>query len=100
MPGGSDYREPYRLGFRREAVELVRRGGRPVTEIACELGVSDESLSKWLGQAAPRCRRARGPGDGRAPGAARATPARPDTRARTGDPKKAAAFFARESETR
>ena len=47
-----NYQKPYPPEFRREAVELVQRGGRPVTEIARELGVSGESLSKWLRQAA------------------------------------------------
>ena len=52
MPRGSNYQKPYPPEFRREAVELVQRGGRPVTEIARELGVSDESLRRWLRQAA------------------------------------------------
>lgn len=41
-------RPPYPEEFRREAVELVRSSGRPVKEIAKDLGVSDQSLSNWV----------------------------------------------------
>jgi transposase-like protein len=37
--------------FRREAVELVRRSGRPLREIAVDLGISTETLRMWMGQA-------------------------------------------------
>jgi transposase len=37
--------------FRADAVELVRTGGRPVRQIARELGVSYESLRQWVRQA-------------------------------------------------
>lgn len=33
--------------FRREAVELLRFSGRPVSQIAKELGVSEQSLRGW-----------------------------------------------------
>ena len=36
--------------FRREAVELVRSSGRPIPQIADELGVSPQSLGNWVGQ--------------------------------------------------
>jgi transposase len=42
---------PYPPEFRREAVELVRLSGRPVPVIAKELGVSDQSLRNWVNQA-------------------------------------------------
>lgn len=45
------YRKPYAPEFRREAVQLVRSSGRPIREIARELGVSYESLRAWLKQA-------------------------------------------------
>jgi transposase len=37
--------------FRHDAVELVRSSGRPIQQIARELGVSYESLRAWLKQA-------------------------------------------------
>jgi transposase len=35
---------PYRLDFRREAVELLKRSGKSVRMLARELGVSPQSL--------------------------------------------------------
>jgi transposase len=51
MPRGSNFHRPYPPEFRREAVELYRRAGRPLTEIAVDLGVSTETLRSWVGQA-------------------------------------------------
>jgi transposase len=34
--------------FKRDAVNLVRSSGRPVAEIARELGVGESSLAYWL----------------------------------------------------
>lgn len=42
--------------FRREALELVRTSGRPVTEIAASLGVNHHTLRTWLRE--DRARRA------------------------------------------
>ena len=52
MPRGSNFQKPYPPEFRREAVELYRRSGRPLREIALDLGVSTETLRIWSRQAA------------------------------------------------
>jgi transposase len=38
------------LEFRREAVELLRRSGKTVPQLAAELGVSPQSLRNWARQ--------------------------------------------------
>ena len=91
-------RPPYPEEFRREAVELVRTSGRPVKEIAKDLGVSDQSLSNWVKRVEIDA--------GRAPGVT--TEEREELRKLRRENrvlreereilKKAAAFFARESE--
>jgi transposase len=43
--------KPYPEEFKREAVELLRTSGRPLAQIARELGVSTESLGLWRKQA-------------------------------------------------
>ena len=55
-------RPPYPEQFRREAVELVRkaRGDRSVTEIAKDLGVTEQSLRSWVKQADVDAGRAHG----------------------------------------
>jgi transposase len=45
--GGSGWRPPYPPEFRREAVRLVREGGRSRRLVARELGVSAESIRLW-----------------------------------------------------
>jgi transposase len=51
MPRGSNFRRPYPPEFRRAAVELYRRGGQPLDEVARDLGVATESLRTWAKQA-------------------------------------------------
>jgi transposase-like protein len=51
MPKGSNFHRPYPPEFRREAVELVRRSGRPLRGIAVDLGISTETLRMWMRQA-------------------------------------------------
>jgi transposase len=41
---------PYPEDFRREAVRLVRRGDRSIPELARDLGVSPQSLRNWVRQ--------------------------------------------------
>ena len=38
---------PYTQEFRREAVQLLRSSGRPIPQLAKELGVSPQSLRNW-----------------------------------------------------
>ena len=42
------HQSPYPPEFREQAVQLVRTSGRPVREIAEELGVNDQTLRNWL----------------------------------------------------
>jgi transposase len=44
-------RPAYPEEFRREAVELVRSSGRSIPQIAAELGCSPQSLCSWVRQA-------------------------------------------------
>ena len=37
--------------FKRDAVELVRSSGRPIAEVAAELGLYDSTLGNWVRQA-------------------------------------------------
>jgi transposase len=43
-------RPPYPQEFREEAVRLARSSDRPISEVAREIGVSSESLRKWVKQ--------------------------------------------------
>lgn len=93
-------RKPYPDEFKREALELVRSSGRPLAQIARELGVSTESLRLWRRQAEID--------DGEREGLT--SEEREELRRLRHDNRilkqerdllvKAAAFFARESETR
>ena len=42
---------PYSEEFRREAVALLRSSGRSIPQLATELGVSPQSLRNWSKQA-------------------------------------------------
>ncbi len=44
-------RPPYPESFRADAVALVQASGKPIREVAADLGVSGESLRKWVQQA-------------------------------------------------
>lgn len=43
----SKTRPTYTEEFRRDAVELLRTSGKPLSQVARDLGVSDASLRKW-----------------------------------------------------
>jgi transposase-like protein len=43
-------RRRFTAEFKRDAVELVRTGGRPIAEIARELGTYDSTLGNWVRQ--------------------------------------------------
>jgi transposase len=51
MPRGSNFQKPYSPEFRRDAVELYKRSGKPLRELAVELGISTETLRMWVRQA-------------------------------------------------
>ena len=48
MPRGTNHQKPYPPEFRREAVALARSSGRPIAEVAGELGVAHETLRIWI----------------------------------------------------
>jgi transposase len=43
-------RRQFTAEFERDAVELVRTSGRPIAEIARELGIYDSTLGNWVRQ--------------------------------------------------
>jgi transposase len=88
---------PYPLEFRREAVRLLRTSGRSIPQLAKELGCSPQSLRNWARQL---------DGDeGKAEGLSsdEREELRRENRILTEEReilRKAAAFFAKDSETR
>jgi transposase len=42
---------PYPPEFRREAVQLTRTSGRSIAQVARDLGVSNQTLRNWIKQA-------------------------------------------------
>src|SRR5215213_4974161 len=43
-------RRQFTAEFKRDAMELVRTTGRPIAEIARELGIYDSTLGNWVRQ--------------------------------------------------
>lgn len=43
-------RPPYPPEFRAEAVRLVKTSGEPIARIAKDLGISDQTLRNWVAQ--------------------------------------------------
>ena len=93
---------PYPAEFRARAVELVRTSGKSILEIARELGISGEGLRNWVRQADADAGRGR-PGELTTDEKAELQRLRRENKVLREEReilKKAAAFFARESETR
>jgi transposase len=91
---------PYPMDFRREAVELLRRSGQTVPQLAAELGVSPQSLRNWAKQLDVDEGRAQGLSSDEREELRRL---RRELRVVTEEReilKKAAAFFVKESENR
>ena len=44
-------RPPYPPEFRQEAVRLVQSSGKPIVQVARELGIAGETLRSWVRQA-------------------------------------------------
>ena len=100
MPRGSNFKRPYPPEFRREAVEPYRRSGRPLAEIARDLGVATESLRMWVRQAGIDAGQRDGVTSEEREELRRLRRENRVLREEREVLRKAAAFFARESETR
>jgi transposase len=94
------YRKPYPPEFRREAVELVRSSGQSMRAVARDLDVSYESLRLWVKQAGIDAGEREGLTTGEREELRRLRSENRLLRQEREILKKAAAFFARESETR
>ena len=93
-------RPPYPAEFKEEAVRLARSSGKPVAQIARDLGVSFESLRHWVKQAAVDEGSREGLTTDERAELAKLRRENQTLRQEREILKKAAAFFARESESR
>jgi transposase len=94
-------RPPYPEEFKREAIELVRLTGKSIRQAAKDLGISEVSLRNWVKQAAADAGERPG-GLSRAAREARRRLRRENQTLRMEREilKKAAAFFAKETDER
>ena len=94
-------RPPYPEEFKREAIELVRLTGKSIRQAAKDLGISEVSLRNWVKQAAADAGERRGglSSDEREE-LARLRRENQTLRMEREILKKAAAFFARETDER
>src|SRR3954467_10577345 len=91
---------PYSLEFRREAVRLLRTSGRSIPQLSRELGCSPQSLRNWSRQVDGGERKAEGLTSDEREDLRRL---RREVRTLSEEReilRKAAAFFAKDSETR
>ena len=94
-------RPPYPEEFKREAIELVRITGRSKRQVAEDLGISDVTLRNWIKQAErDEGKRPDGLSTDEREELARLRRENQTLRMEREILKKAAAFFARESDSR
>ncbi len=93
MPG----RRGYPPEFRAEAVELYHTSDKSIRDIAAELGISSESLRRWVAQHGIDAGKRKGLITEEPGGAHQPPQGEPSPQDGAGDPKKAAAFFANEN---
>lgn len=93
-------RPTYTKEFRREAVALLRSSGKKASEIARDLGISEQSLRNWAKQAEIDKGRADGLTSSQREELGRLRRENHILREEREILKKAAAFFAQESGTR
>lgn len=93
-------RPPYPEEFRREAVGLIRSGQRSLAEASKSLGVSQQTLRNWLKQEAVDAGQAEGVSSQEREELRRLRRENRVLREEREILKKAAAFFAKENETR
>jgi len=93
-------RAPYTEEFRREAVALIRSGQRKLPEASKSLGVSEQTLRNWLQRAEVDAGQAEGVTSEEREELRRLRRENRVLREEREILKKAAAFFAKENETR
>ena len=91
---------PYTSEFRREAVELYKASGRSILEVSKDLGVSKDSLRRWIEQLDIDSGKREGLTSGERELLSQLQRENKRLRQEREILVKAAAFFARETETR